>query len=183
MIAPLQKLELDGACPWVEVNKNHRGARELADRHYSRQTPGAPGFLPPGRTLVLVTRCGRAVWGVCENVDPAGVLRFRVTIFRNEGAGLSSSLISSATTRTLATWQSRHGIRAPLRTEVDASRVRAKRDPGRCFRRAGWRFVGETAGGHGRRRLLVFEAPTASPIDTLDRPLSARVGAGTAAGA
>jgi hypothetical protein len=153
------QLELEGSA-WVEVNKNHRRARELADRHYSRQTPGADGFLPPGRTLALITPCGRAVWGVCENLDPAGVVRFRVTIFRNEGAGLSSSLIADATTRTLATWRARHGgIPARLRTEVDPSRVRSKRDPGWCFLCAGWRLVGKTAGGHGRRPLVVLEAP------------------------
>lgn len=46
----------------------------LADRQYSRQTPGAVDFVPPGRKLVLLTDDARAVWGVCENLDPAGAL-------------------------------------------------------------------------------------------------------------
>lgn len=37
-------------------------ARVLADRHYSRQTPGATGFVPPGRCLVLITRPTDAFW-------------------------------------------------------------------------------------------------------------------------
>ena len=41
----------------------------------------------------------------------------------------------------------------PLQTEVDPSKTRRKRDPGRCFLRAGWRLVGE------RRGLVILEAP------------------------
>lgn len=41
----------------------------------------------------------------------------------------------------------------PLQTEVDPSKTRRKRDPGRCFRKAGWIKVDE------RRGLIIFEAP------------------------
>lgn len=42
---------------------------------------------------------------------------------------------------------------------VDASKVRRKRDPGRCYRRAGFQLVGETKGG-----LLAFQMlPDAMP--------------------
>jgi hypothetical protein len=44
------------------------------------------------------------------------------------------------------------------RTEI-AARVRHKRDPGRCFRRAGWREVGVSK-SHRHRGALVFEAPS-----------------------
>jgi hypothetical protein len=131
----------------------------LADRHYSRQTHGAQEFMPPGRVLVLLTDDGRAVWGVCENVF-RGRRRWRLTIFRNEGAGLSSDLIREATAATLAFWRSHYGAvpDAKLSTEVDLRHVRHKRDPGRCFLRAGWR---RAAGGnsHRHRRYLRFEAP------------------------
>jgi hypothetical protein len=129
---------------WVPVDRDHPAARALADRHYSRQTPGAREFMPPGETLVMLTPCARAVWGVCLNLDGGGNLRWRVTIFRNEGAGLSSALVVAATAATRARWP---GQALLLTTEVDASKVRHKRDPGRCFTRAGWRFLETTTSG------------------------------------
>lgn len=147
---------------WLGVRKSNAQARALADRHYSRQTIGADDFMPPGKVLVLVTPCGRAVWGAIENLDPVGELRWRVSIFRNEGAGRSSDLIRSATETTRRFWVRRYGSPppAPLRTEIDPLLVRRKRDPGRCFLRAGWRVVGRTSGAaHGRADLVVLEAP------------------------
>lgn len=41
----------------------------------------------------------------------------------------------------------------PLQTEIDPAKVRRKRDPGRCFRRAGWREIDR------RRGLVILEAP------------------------
>lgn len=146
--------------PWIRVDHRHRGARELADRHYSRRTVGDVQFTPPGRKLVLLSPCGRAVWAVVHNRDPGGAMRWRCCLFRNEGAGLSSALIDAATKVTFAWWEDTFGLPGePLRTEVDPGKIRHKRDPGRCFRRAGWLVVGWTAGGHGRARLLVLEAP------------------------
>lgn len=47
-------------------------------------------------------------------------------------------------------------------THVDADRVRRKRDPGRCFLRAGWARVGETRGGLVVLRLS--PCPATEPI-------------------
>lgn len=161
--------------PWVQVRRTHDSARELADRHYSRQTIGAEGFMPPGRTFVLVSRCERALWGVVENKDPAGALRWRCSIFRNEGAGRSSALIVDATARTFDFWRARGELPAtPLSTEIDPSKVKHKRDPGRCFRRAGWTVHGWTTGGHGRTKLLVLIAPGEADRLALPRPPSRR---------
>jgi hypothetical protein len=53
------------------------------------------------------------------------------------------------------------GVQGPLRHRflaggivsfVDASQVKRKRDPGRCYRKAGWHHVGFTKAG-----LLVFQ--------------------------
>lgn len=146
--------------PWVRVKRSHASARELADRHYSRQTIGAVDFMPPGRTFVLVTRDELAVWGVVENLDLTGAPRWRCSIFRNEGPARSSDLIIAATALTFARWRERGELPpTPLSTEIDPAKVRHKRDPGRCFRRAGWTVYGWTAGGHGRARLLVLVAP------------------------
>ncbi len=148
---------------WRRVLRTDASARALADRHYSRQTVGAAEFMSSGRTLVLLTPCARAVWGAIENHAPGSTeLRWRVSIFRNEGAGLSSELIRAATSRTFAWWRMHYGAipAAPLRTEIDRGRVRSKRDPGYCFLCAGWRVVGVTDGASkGRASLVVLEAP------------------------
>ncbi len=126
---------------WRKVIRCDVRARVIADRHYSRQTPGSRDFTPPGWTLVLLTDDFRATWAVVENLDPVGNLRWRCTVFRNEGAGLSSDLIREATATTYRYWLRKwHALpAAPLCTEVDPSKVRPKRDPGRCFLRAGSR--------------------------------------------
>lgn len=140
---------------WRPVKRVDVRARALADRHYSRQTPGHREFMPPGRTLVMVTADASAVWGAVENWFK-GERRWRVSIFRNEGEARSSDLIRTATVETFAHWVLRYGAlpEVPLRTEVDPAKTRHKRDPGRCFIRAGWRRVGVVRG------LVVLEAPS-----------------------
>lgn len=48
-------------------------------------------------------------------------------------------------------------------TFVNADKVRRKRDPGRCFLRAGFARVGETAGGLVALQLLPRDMPSARP--------------------
>lgn len=140
---------------WHKVSRRDPRARELADRHYSRQTPGAAGFMASGKTLVLMTCDAAALWGAIENLDPAGGRRWRCSIFRNESPIRSSDLIVEATARTYAYWRRHYGglPAVPLTTEVNPDRVKRKRDPGRCFLRAGWRRVDV------RRGLVVLQAP------------------------
>lgn len=146
-------LPVDGY--WSKVRRTDRRARALADRHYSRQTVGAAEFMASGRVLVMLACDGLAVWGAIENMDPAGNRRWRCSIFRNESLILSSALITEATDRTYAYWLKRYaGLPlVPLTTEVDPSKTLRKRDPGRCFRRAGWTVIGTARG------LVVLQAP------------------------
>lgn len=140
---------------WHRVKRTDPRARALADRHYSRQTVGAAEFMASGRTLVLLTADACAVWGAIENLDPAGNRRWRCSMFRNEGPIRSSELVREATQRTRVYWRRVYGGEpsVPLQTEVDPRKTRRKRDPGRCFRRAGWQVIGEARG------LVVLEAP------------------------
>lgn len=48
-----------------------------------------------------------------------------------------------------------------LITFVDAGKTRAKRDPGRCYRRAGFQHVGFTKGGLWAFQLLPDSMPEA----------------------
>lgn len=140
-------------------------ARELADRHYNRQSIGAANFAPPGRCLVLyaATATGRAFWVTSwqRYVQHAWAGAWICSAFRNEGAGLSSDLITQA----VAATRYRYGGPPALGmvTFVDRDEVRRKRDPGRCYRRAGFMEVGETQGGLVALQLLPAAMPPAAP--------------------
>jgi hypothetical protein len=145
---------------WCLSHRYDPEALALANRHYNRQTHDSPQFVPPGRNLVFKTLCGRAVWVTLlqEHVQHAWPGAWVNSLFRNEGAGLSSELILEAVSASRAIWT------APaegLVTFVDASRVRRKRDPGRCYRRAGFEEIGTTAGGLIVLRLSVDRMPPA----------------------
>ena len=123
---------------WRRTTKFDPRAAALADRHYSRRTVGSPQFMPPGRTLVLVTEAGDAVWGT-HWPDPAltldGLDAWRCSIFRNEGPHLSSDLIVEAMQRTAETWRERP--QDGWLTFVRIDKVRSV-NPGACFKAAGW---------------------------------------------
>lgn len=65
--------------------------------------------------------------------------------FRNEGAGLSSELIREAVAATVAYYGPSPGM--GMVSFVDTRKVRAKRDPGYCYLKAGFERAGETEGG------------------------------------
>lgn len=142
---------------WHPVRRDDVRARLLADEHYSRQTPGAKDFMASGKTLVMVTIDALAVWGAIENLDPMGNPRFRCSIFRNTGPTRSSDLVREATLRTYVYWERHYGGLPAVRltTEVDREKTRRKRDPGRCFIRAGW-----TRRPGLKRGLVVLDAPS-----------------------
>jgi hypothetical protein len=47
---------------WTLSHRAEPRAVRIADRHYNRQKPGTPQFVPPGRCLVLVSADGLSVW-------------------------------------------------------------------------------------------------------------------------
>lgn len=67
------------------------------------------------------------------------------SLFRREWGPLASDLIVAATAATRAHWPDLPPL--GIVTFVDAAKTRRKRDPGRCYRRAGWTHVGFTEGG------------------------------------
>jgi hypothetical protein len=121
-----------------------RGAA-IADRHYNRQKIGSPQFVPPGGCLVLIAP--GALWVTstpkAEYVKHRWAGAWVNSTFRNERPDLylSSTAIIEALAATA--WC----LGPPplgLVTFVDATKVRRKRDPGRCYRRAGFEHVGFT---------------------------------------
>lgn len=136
---------------WTRSWRADPEVRPLADRHYNRQKIGAKQFAPPGRALVL--KRADAFW--ITSYPFAQFVRHRwagawvCSAFRRERdlpgydpETLSSELIREAVAATR--WF--YGRPPPLGmvTFVDATKTRAKRDPGRCFRRAGFVEVGRT---------------------------------------
>lgn len=79
--------------------------------------------------------------------------------FRNESPHLSSELILEAIAATRSHW----GDPPPLGmvTFVDQNKTRHKRDPGRCYRKAGFTHVGYTKGGLVALQLLPAKMPPA----------------------
>lgn len=148
---------------WRVSHRADPDARALADRHYNRQKPGTPQFVPPGRCLVLLTECHRALWVTSwpfpEYVKHAWAGAWVNSLFRNEGAGLSSDLIREAVAATCAHWS------APalgIVSFVDATKVRSH-NPGCCYQKAGWHRAGTTKGGLIAWQQLLEEMPAPEP--------------------
>jgi len=157
--------------PWRVVTKFDRDGCALADRHYSRRKVGAPQFMPPGQTLILVTEDRRALFGWwrpdphCGIPSMNGLDGWTCTIFRNEGAGLSSALIVAAELELLGRYDC-----GPdgLLSYVWNKKVRSS-NPGYCFRMAGYTQIGWSA---DKRKSLWHKpaypvAPILAPPDLL----------------
>lgn len=137
---------------WQQTFRADPACAALADRHYSRRAVGSLQFAPPGRCVVLYSRTasGRAYWVTSwqrpEFVKHAWPDAWICSAFRNEGAGLSSELITQALAAT------RYAFGDPpaglsMVTFVDPTKTKPKRHPGFCFLMAGFKKVGKTKGG------------------------------------
>jgi hypothetical protein len=144
--------------PWLLSHKADPAACVLADRHYSRRKIGAPQFMPPGQTLVLITAEGDAVFGWWRPHPRAGLKAMNgldgwtCTIFRNESGHLSSRLILMAETELV----NRHSVGPDgFITYVFDRKIRST-NPGFCFKAAGWRVSGRSA---DNRKTLLQKQP------------------------
>jgi hypothetical protein len=138
-------------------------ALPLADRHYNRQKIGSPQFVPPGRCVVLLSRDKDALWvsswPFAEFVRHQWAGAWVCSCFRNEGPILSSVLVREAVAVTRSIWPEAPDL--GMITFVDRDKTRRKRDPGRCYRKAGWHAIGETKGGLVALQILPHEMPPA----------------------
>lgn len=151
---------------WQVRHRADRAALALADRHYSRKTPGCGRLGGPNRILVLITPCERAAW-ITEHAihPPDGIDAYRCTLFRNEGAGLSSDLITAAMALTERLWGSWPGGWV---TWVDTAKVNSP-NPGYCFLRAGWWRDRSYQPGRRRASLIRLRAHPASSSPSTGR--------------
>jgi len=147
---------------WRISHRADQSAREIADRHYSRQTIGAPQFVPPGRCLVLHEPGAYWVtsWPFAQYVLHAWAGAWVCSAFRREsGDRLASEMIRDAVAITRWKWPTVPDL--GMITFVDEAKVRRKRDAGRCFRRAGFVECGRTKGGLLALQLSPGEMPQA----------------------
>ena len=130
---------------WTVSNRADPEALPLADRHYNRQKPGTPQFVPPGRCVVLLSRCRKALWvtswPLAKYTKHEWAGAWVNTLFRNEGAGLSSRLIVEAIGVTRYFWPD--VPRLGIVTFVDESEIESD-NPGYCYKMAGFEHVGYT---------------------------------------
>lgn len=140
-----------GLGAWYGVTDRDPRLVGLYQRHYSAAKNGVGlashlkhGFAGLCDPMCLLTETCDAgwVWGI-ESLRLDGQIGVQCRFFRNEGPLLSSGLIREADDLAWGKWPSeaRHW------TYVDPKRTRHKRDPGRCFLKAGWRRCGKSKGG------------------------------------
>lgn len=149
---------------WITSYRSDPEVRPLADRHYNRQKIGAAQFVPPGRCLVLklVTLDAFWVtsWPFAQYVKHAWAGAWVCSAFRNESQNLSSELIREALAATIAVYGTPPDL--GMITFVDTTKTRKKRDPGRCFLRAGFKNVGMTKGGLVALQVRPVDMPVAA---------------------
>lgn len=143
------------ALRWVQTTKADQRPRYLADRHYTRQTPGHPMWTRPGYNQILYfeQKNGRAAafcwwrpkWesGIVGTERKDRLRAIECSLFRNETRFRSSDLIVDAV-ETLHTWEHFLDVLLPdgVITGVSSSKTAEHRhvssEPGHCFLKAGW---------------------------------------------
>lgn len=129
---------------WRESWRADPAGRRIADNHYNRQKVGADQFVPPGRCVVLVIDTAAlwvTSWPFPEYVKHAWPGAWVCSAFRNQRRDLflSSDLIIEALAATRWYWDPPD---EGMITFIDPTKTKHKRDPGRCFRRAGFHVSG-----------------------------------------
>lgn len=125
---------------WVEVKDGDPRAVGIFRRHYSCESRKHDhvryGFSGNGQSLVLllVTSLALFCW---RRVIGEGVV---CSVFRNESAAQSSTLILAAEEMAWQKWS-----RERLYTYVNSKRIRSSH-PGYCFIKAGWDYVRDDKG-------------------------------------
>jgi hypothetical protein len=156
-----------GANELMLSNRADKRALPLADRHYSRQKPGTPQFVPPGRCAVFLTPKADALWVTAwpkaEYVQHAWAGAWMCSMFRNESPYLSSDLIRQAVAATRYVWREHEVPLLGMVTFINEAKTRKRRGkrspPGKCYIDAGFSLCGRTKGGLYAVQLLPPTCP------------------------
>lgn len=156
---------------WRRSHRFHKPAVALADRHYNRQKPGSPQFMPAGSCRVLIAENAKAVFGLSvplpQYVKHAWPGAWICSIFRNEDSGpLASHLIREA----IAHMRTEYDVtEMGCVTFVDPRKVPGIMEHGKlikgfCFHRAGFKLVGKTKKGLLAWQLQPSDMPAAALV-------------------
>ena len=118
----------------------------LADRHYSRVRHGTSQFTRPARKIILRDALGLVLfawtWDITDEIARwDGESGYNCAIFRNESSRLSSEIILEAEARAISDWGPGRAF-----TYIDPTKIKS-RNPGYCFKIAGWQFVRTSKNG------------------------------------
>jgi hypothetical protein len=145
-------LPMDIGSRWTPIQDADPRGFALFSRHYTYRDyadgrrrllryRNARQFVGPGEKMVLLATDGRALFAWRKFIDDSGQQGVNCAVFRNEGGQRSSRLIFEADDLAWSRWPGER-----FYTYVDPNEIRST-NPGCCFKKAGWRKCGETAGG------------------------------------
>jgi hypothetical protein len=141
---------------WYEVKDGDPRAVALYRRHYScRGTNHGQkidyvrfGISGQGESMILLTQDCQALFGwKYEAYRDDGQAGINCFVFRRESGELSSVLIKEANELAWAKWGKQR-----LFTFIDSKKTKHKRDPGRCFIKAGYKKC-----GYSKKGLVILE--------------------------
>lgn len=136
---------------WLPIKDADPRAIALYLRHYSarryRDRRRRTKFIGPGEYIALLTLNCDALFVWRKFISDDGQEGINCALFRNESGARSSTLIREADDWAWEKWPSER-----LYTYVNPTQVRCK-EPGKCFRKAGWRDYGTNKDG----RLLILD--------------------------
>lgn len=151
---------------WELSFRADKKALPLADRHYNRQKPGSPQFVPPGRCLVL--RDANALWvsswPFAEYVKHRWAGAWINSCFRREDGPPASELIRDAVAATRWNWPDIPELGMVTfidPKEVTPRKIRGRMTWGHCYFEAGFVHVGYTKAGLWTMQLLPQHMPDA----------------------
>lgn len=162
---------------WKLSHRAEAASRLIADRHYSRQKPGTPQFVPPGRCVVLRTPEKNALWVTswpfAEYVRHEWKGAWVCSIFRNESPHLASELNVEALAATRYVFGDPPEVQSAVgpvgivsfidRKKVRPIKVRGKEVWGYSYLKAGWLVIGETKGGLLALGMRTADMPAEEP--------------------
>jgi hypothetical protein len=142
----------DGSLKWSVSHRADPAALPIADRHYNRQKPGTPQFVPPGRCVVLLADSALWVtsWPFAEFTKHEWAGAWINSCFRKECEGEASEYIREAVAATRHIWPEIPAL--GMVTFIDPKEVKPRMVRGRptwgySYMRAGFKHIGYTKAG------------------------------------